>query len=69
MSTSPTTRHSTANAQLSLFSELTDAELGDNSIEESIDDRIDYTPVSYTHLSMAGDSKLAMQDLVTRGEE
>jgi hypothetical protein len=48
MSTSPTARHSTANAQLSLFPELTEAELGDNSIEESIDDRTGYTHTTGT---------------------
>src|SRR5208283_5385039 len=48
MSTSPTARHSTANAQLSLFSELTDAELGDHLIGEPIDDRIDHTHTTGT---------------------
>jgi N12 class adenine-specific DNA methylase len=39
---------STTNNQLSLFSEVTDAELGDNLIEESIDDRNDYTHIAGT---------------------
>jgi N12 class adenine-specific DNA methylase len=38
----------TISNQLSLFSELTDAELSDNLIEESIDDRNDYTHTTGT---------------------
>ena len=45
---SRTGNQSTTSNQLSLFSELTDAELGDNLIEESIDDRNDYTHTAGT---------------------
>src|ERR1035437_4474196 len=44
---SPTGSQPTSSAQLSLFSETTDAELGDNLIEESIDDRNDYTHTTW----------------------
>src|ERR1700678_2147177 len=39
---------STTSNQLSLFSEMTDAELGDNLIEESIDARNGYTHTTWT---------------------
>src|ERR1700722_5426455 len=39
---------STTGNQLSLFSEITDAELGDNLIEESIDARNGYTHTTWT---------------------
>src|ERR1039458_3821200 len=44
---SRTGSQSTTSAQLSLFSETTDVELVDNSTEESIDDRNDYTHTTW----------------------
>jgi hypothetical protein len=43
-----------SSGQLSLFSEMTIAELGDNSTEESIDDRNDDTPHWGTRSSNTG---------------
>jgi hypothetical protein len=48
MATSRIENPSTTSVQLSLFSEMTIAELGDNLIEESIDDRNDYTHTTGT---------------------
>src|ERR1700730_3410192 len=48
MPKSRTGSQSTNSRQLSLFSESTDAELDDNLLEESIDDRNDYTHTTGT---------------------
>src|ERR1035438_1927714 len=48
MSTSRIGSPSTSSDQLSLFSEMTIAEVGDNLVEESIDDRSDYAHTTGT---------------------
>ncbi len=61
---------STISNQLSLFSEVTDAELGDNLIEESIDERNDYiTPLGHKILEHWRHHRPTMVENLAKGNQ